>query len=94
MGCFSKIDARGVFSLGAVDEGFDKVLIFCGIIWTLLGEYGVFDIFNDDLETCSLRCFGIPVSISGLALAGAGPFLFPHLVFVTHGDVIDLDTFF
>ena len=61
-------------------EGFDGVLIFCGVTWTPLVKYGIFELCGGALETRSLRGVGFTVSIYGLALAGTGPSLLLHFV--------------
>ena len=76
--------------MDVVDEGFDGVLIFCGVRCTPLGEYGVFEIGDVALEASFLHGVGVPVPVSGLALDGEGPSLLLRLGFVPHGDVLTL----
>ena len=70
------------------NEGFNEVLVFCAIIWTPLGEDGIFELSYVDLESQFVCGVGVPISVSGLVLAGAGPSIFLHLGFVPFGDVL------
>ena len=80
--------------MDVVDEGFDGVLIFCGVIWNVLSEDGVFDISYVSLEDWFLHGVGVPVLGFVSCLAIAGPSFLINLVFVTHGDVLDIHSFF
>ena len=48
--CFSEVDARGLFSLDVVNEGFNGVLIFPTVTRTILGKDGVYEIGDVDLK--------------------------------------------
>ena len=69
--------------MDVVDEVFNGFIIFCGVIWTPLGEDGVFDLGDVAIETRFLRGVVIPISISSLGLVGTSPSLLIHLFFVT-----------
>ena len=74
--------------MDVVNEGFDGLLIFIGVRWASLGEEDVFKLSYVALEAWFLCGVGVPISVSGLVLAGAGPSLFLHLGFVPFGDVL------
>ena len=67
--------------LDIVDEVFYGVLIFFGIIWVPMCEYGILNISDVAVETLFLCGVGVPVSISSLAPVGTGPYLLIHLGF-------------
>ena len=73
-----------------VDEGFDGVLIFCGVRWTNLGEDGVFELDDVDLESLFLWGDEVPVPVPGSATAGANPSLLFHLFLIPHSGVITI----
>ena len=77
-----------------VYEGFDGVLIFCGVRFLPLCEDGVFTICDVTFETWFLLGVGVLVSIPGLTPAGTSPSLLLRLGFVPRGDVLDLDALF
>ena len=80
--------------LKMVDEVFDGVFIFSGVRWTTLVKDRVFHLGDVALEIHFLSGIRVPVLVSGLDPAGSGPSLLLHLVFVTHGNVLDIDVFF
>ena len=65
--------------MGVVDEGFNGVLIFCGVLrWTPLGEYGVFELGDVDLEDWFLRGVEVPISVFVLSISGSYTSLLLH----------------
>ena len=92
--CLYKVYSHGLFSLDIVDEGFYGILIFFGIIWVPICEYGILNISDVAFETLFLRGVGVPVLIPSLALVGTGPYLLIHLGFLPHGNVLDIDAHF
>ena len=59
-----------------------------------MGEYGVFELGDVALEDWFLHGVGVPVLGFVSCLAIAGPSFLINLVFVTHGDVLDIHSFF
>ena len=56
-----------------MDEGLDKILIFCDIIWVLLCEDGVFKLGDFVFETRFPRGVGFTLAITGSSLASTSP---------------------
>ena len=77
--------------MNIVDEDFNGVLIFHGVRWTTLGEYGVFNIGNVSLEARFLWGVEVPIPVPGLDSSSSSTSLFLNLGFIPRGDVL---TFF
>ena len=67
--------------MGIVDEWFDGILIFRGVICYPLSENSLFELVDVSLEAWFLCGVGFPVLISGLSPVSAGPSLLIHLGF-------------
>ena len=88
-----KVDACRLISLNLVDSGFDIILVFHVVRWTALFEDGVFKFDDGALEAQFLCSVKTSTSIPTSALSGTTLTFLPHLVLVTHGDILDIEEF-